>query len=173
MGIGGAMIMPATLSILGNIFPDAKERTRAIAIWAAMAAVGIALGPVLGGVLLAHFSWGSIFIVNVPIVIIGLVLGYFLVPESRDPQHAALDPLGAVLSIAALGTLLWSIIEAPSKGWGSTPIVAGFLIGALLLVAFFAWERLRYSHAVWHLFVVAGSVCHYIAILQYIVRPSA
>src|ERR1700712_4038180 len=73
MGIGGAMIMPSTLSILGTVFPDAAERARAIAIWAAMSAVGIALGPVLGGVLLAHFSWGSIFVVNVPVVVLAII----------------------------------------------------------------------------------------------------
>src|SRR6476661_2701954 len=140
MGVGGAFIMPATLSIITNVFTEPVERGKAIGVWAGVSALGIGLGPITGGILLEHFWWGSVFIVNVPIVIAGLVLGYFLVPESRDPEHAALDPLGAVLSIAALGTLLWSIIEAPGKGWGSTPIVAGFLIGALLLVGFFAWE---------------------------------
>ena len=140
MGVGGAFIMPATLSIITNVFTDPAERGKAIGIWAGVSALGIGLGPITGGILLEHFWWGSVFIVNVPIVIAGLVLGYFLVPESRDPGHAALDPLGAVLSIAALGALLWAIIEAPGKGWGSTPIVAGFVIGGALLVCFFAWE---------------------------------
>ena len=140
MGVGGAFIMPATLSIITNVFTEPVERGKAIGIWAGVSALGIGLGPITGGILLEHFWWGSVFIVNVPIVIAGLVLGYFLVPESRDPEHAALDPLGAVLSIAALGTLLWSIIEAPGKGWGSTPILVGFALGAVLLVAFFAWE---------------------------------
>src|SRR6478672_9685672 len=126
MGIGGAFIMPATLSIITNVFTDPAERGKAIGIWAGVSALGIGLGPITGGILLEHFWWGSIFIVNVPIVIIGLVLGYFLIPESRDPEHAALDPLGAVLSIFALGSLLWAIIEAPGKGWTSTPILAGF-----------------------------------------------
>ncbi len=119
MGIGGAFIMPATLSIITNVFTDPAERGKAIGIWAGVSALGIGLGPITGGILLEHFWWGSIFIVNVPIVIVGLVLGYFLVPESRDPEHAALDPLGAVLSIVALGSLLWAIIEAPGKGWTS------------------------------------------------------
>ncbi|MFT3851248.1 MAG: MFS transporter [Ilumatobacteraceae bacterium] len=140
MGIGGAFIMPSTLSIITNVFTDPAERGKAIGIWAGVSALGIGLGPITGGVLLEHFWWGSVFIVNVPIVVAGLVLGYFLIPESRDPEHAALDPLGAVLSIAALGTLLWSIIEAPGKGWGSTPIIVGFVIGLVLLAAFFAWE---------------------------------
>jgi Na+/melibiose symporter-like transporter len=81
-----------------------------------------------------------VFIVNVPIVIIGLVLGYFLIPESKDPTHAALDPVGALLSIAALGALLWSIIEAPSHGWTDGTILIGFATGAVLLLAFFGWE---------------------------------
>jgi len=140
MGIGAAFIMPATLSIITNVFTDPAERGKAIGIWAGVSALGIGLGPITGGILLEHFWWGSIFIVNVPIVIIGLVLGYFLIPESRDPEHAALDPLGAVLSIFALGSLLWAIIEAPGKGWTSTPILAGFAIGIVLLIAFFAWE---------------------------------
>ena len=82
---------------------------------------------------------------NVPIVVAGLVLGYALIPESRDPSHGRLDPVGALLSIVALGSLLWSVIEAPTKGWGSSPIVAGFVIGAVLLAFFFTWE-LRSSH---------------------------
>ena len=85
-------------------------------------ASGSARSP--AGFLLEHFWWGSIFIVNVPIVILGLVLGFLLVPESRDPSHAALDPVGAVLSIVSLGTILWAVIEAPSHGWGAPEILA-------------------------------------------------
>src|SRR3954447_2372622 len=140
MGIGGAVIMPSTLSIITNVFTDPAERGKAIGIWAGVSALGIGLGPILGGVLLEHFWWGSIFIVNVPIVIAGLVLGYFLVPESKDPSHSALDPVGAVLSIAALGTILWAVIEAPGHGWGAPEIVGAFVVGAVLLGAFFAWE---------------------------------
>ena len=140
MGVGGAFIMPSTLSIITNVFTDPAERGKAIGVWAGVSALGIGLGPILGGVLLEHFWWGSVFIVNVPIVAIGLVFGFFLVPESRDPTHAALDPTGAVLSIAALGALLWSVIEAPSHGWGSATIVTGFAVGVVLLAAFFAWE---------------------------------
>ncbi len=120
MGVGAAFIMPATLSIITNVFTDPRERGKAIGIWAGVSALGIGIGPITGGLLLEHFWWGSVFIVNVPIVIAGLVLGYWLIPESKDPSHAALDPLGAVLSIAALGTILWAVIEAPSKGWTST-----------------------------------------------------
>jgi len=140
MGIGGACIMPSTLSIITNVFTDPAERGKAIGIWAGVSALGIGLGPILGGVLLEHFWWGSVFIVNVPIVVAGLVLGFFLIPESRDPNHSPLDPVGAVLSIGALGSLLWSIIEAPSHGWGSGVIVAGFVLGVVLLASFFVWE---------------------------------
>src|SRR6478752_7552219 len=134
MGVGGAFIMPATLSIITNVFTDPVERGKAIG-----------LGPITGGFLLEHFWWGSIFIVNVPIVIVGLVLGFLYVPESMDPTHAALDPVGALLSIAALGSLLWAVIEAPSHGWGAPEIVAGFALGAVLLAAFLVWE-LRSRH---------------------------
>lgn len=145
MGAGGAFIMPSTLSIITNVFTDPAERGKAIGIWAGVSALGLGLGPISGGFLLEHFWWGSIFIVNVPIVVAGLAFGYALIPESRDPSHGRLDPVGALLSIAALGSLLWSVIEAPTKGWGATPIVAGFVIGAVLLALFFTWE-LRSSH---------------------------
>jgi len=111
-----------------------------IALWSGLGGAIAALGPLLSGAMLEHFWWGSIFIVNVPIVIAGLVLGFFFVPESMDPTHGALDPVGALLSIAALGSLLWAVIEAPSHGWGAPEIVAGFVAGALLLGAFFVWE---------------------------------
>jgi len=140
MGIGGAFIMPSTLSIITNVFTDPAERGKAIGIWAGVSALGLGLGPISGGFLLEHFWWGSVFIVNVPIVITGLVLGYLLVPESSDPSHGRLDPVGALLSVVSLGSLLWAVIEAPSKGWSSAPILAGFAIGAVLLGAFFAWE---------------------------------
>jgi EmrB/QacA subfamily drug resistance transporter len=145
MGIGGAFIMPATLSIITNVFTNPRERGKAIGIWAGVSAVGLGIGPITGGFLLEHFWWGSIFIVNLPVVILGLVLGYAFIPESKDPTHAQLDPVGAVLSIVSLGVLLWSIIEAPSKGWAAPEIVAGFVVGAVLLGAFFVWE-LRSSH---------------------------
>jgi EmrB/QacA subfamily drug resistance transporter len=145
MGIGGAFIMPSTLSIITNVFTDPRERGKAIGIWAGVSALGLGIGPISGGALLEHFWWGSIFIVNVPIVIAGLVLGYFLIPESSDPSHARFDPVGAVLSVLALGVLLRSVIEAPGSGWGAPEIVAGFVGGGLLLVAFLLWE-LRSSH---------------------------
>jgi EmrB/QacA subfamily drug resistance transporter len=140
MGIGGALIMPATLSILTNVFHDPKERARAIGVWAGVSAGGIAFGPLMGGILIAHFWWGSVFLVNVPVVLIALVGGHKVLPTSKDPAAPRLDPLGAVLSIAALMTLLWGLIEAPTKGWGSTPILSAFGIGIVLLAVFIAWE---------------------------------
>jgi EmrB/QacA subfamily drug resistance transporter len=144
MGIGAAFIMPATLSILTNVFTDRAERAKAIGIWAGVSALGIGVGPIAGGFLLSHFWWGSVFLVNVPLVAVGLVLGFLLVPDSRDPAAPKLDPFGAVLSIAGLTALLWSVIEAPSHGWGSNQILVGFAVGAVLMSAFLAWE-LTYS----------------------------
>src|SRR3954454_5464056 len=140
MGIGGAFIMPATLSIITNVFTNPRERGKAIGIWAGVSALGLGIGPITGGFLLEHFWWGSIFIVNVPIVIAGLVLGYLFIPESSDPSHGKLDPIGALLSIVALGSILWAIIEGPDKGWTSSEIVAAFAVGFVLLGAFFGWE---------------------------------
>ncbi len=143
MGIGGAFIMPSTLSILTNVFTEPRERTKAIGMWAGVAGLA-GLGPIVGGLLLTRFWWGSVFLVNVPIVIIGLIGGFFLVPDSRDPSGSKLDPVGALLSIAALGTLLWAVIEGPAHGWKSTSILMAFGVGTVLLVVFMLWE-LSYS----------------------------
>ena len=140
MGLGGAFVMPTTLSILTNVFP-AEERGRAIGVWAAVAGLGIALGPIAGGWLLEHFAWGSIFLVNVPIVAVAIVAGVAIVPESRDPEEAHLDPVGAVLSIVGLAALVWAIIEAPTRGWTGTTVLAGFGFAAVVLLLFTAWER--------------------------------
>jgi EmrB/QacA subfamily drug resistance transporter len=140
MGIGGALIMPATLSIITNVFP-ANERGKAIGAWAGVAGVGVALGPLTGGFLLEHFYWGSVFLVNVPIVAAGVAAGVFLIPTSKDPSAPKLDPTGAVLSIVGLTSLLYGIIEAPANGWGDSTILASFAIAAVLLLAFVLWER--------------------------------
>jgi len=140
MGIGGALIMPATLSIITNLFP-AHERGKAIGAWAGVAGLGGALGPLTGGFLVEHFYWGSVFLVNIPIVIFGLLAGFFVIPTSRDPHAGKLDPLGAVLSIAGLTALLYAIIEAPSKGWGSASTIVVGTLGVLLLLGFVVWER--------------------------------
>jgi EmrB/QacA subfamily drug resistance transporter len=153
MGIGGALIMPATLSIITNVF-SGTERPKAIGIWAATAGVGVALGPLTGGALLEHFYWGSIFLVNLPIVAVGLLAGVFLIPNSKDPRAPRLDVTGAVLSIAGLSSLLYAVIQAPNAGWTAPRILAFFAVGGVLLAAFFAWER-RVDHPMldvrfWH-----------------------
>jgi EmrB/QacA subfamily drug resistance transporter len=144
MGIGGAFIMPATLSIITNTFPP-EERGRAIGFWAAIAGVGSALGPISGGLLLEHFYWGSIFLVNIPIVAFALLTGFFLIPTSKDPTNARLDVVGALLSIVGLITLVWAIIEAPQHGWTSTPTLVAFAVAAGALGAFAWWES-RVEH---------------------------
>jgi len=144
MGIGGAFIMPATLSIITNVFP-ASERAKAIGVWAATAGVAVALGPLTGGFLLEHFYWGSVFLVNLPVVLVGLVAGVFLIPDSKDPHPQRLDPVGALLSIVGLATLLYAIIEGPDFGWTDSTTLAAFAAGGLILGAFFVWE-LRSDH---------------------------
>ena len=139
MGIGGALIMPATLSIITNVFPP-QERARAIGVWAAIAGVASALGPISGGFLVEHFYWGSIFLVNVPIVVVALVAGFVLIPDSKDPSEPPLDPVGAVLSIVGLITLVYAIIEAPEKGWATPATVGTFAVAAVVLGVFWVWE---------------------------------
>jgi EmrB/QacA subfamily drug resistance transporter len=144
MGVGGALIMPSTLSILTNVFP-AEERGRAIGVWAGVSGLGIAIGPIVGGYLLNHFWWGSVFLVNVPVVIFALIAGRLIVPNSKDPSPSALDPVGAVLSIAGLVSLVYGIIEAPAHGWTSPETLGTFAAAAVVLVAFVIWE-LRSDH---------------------------
>ena len=119
MGMGGAMMMPPTLAVIVNVFEE-KERPKAIAIWAMMAGVGVALGPILGGALLEYFYWGSVFLVNVPIAGIAIAASLFLVPDSRDPRSRPLDIPGALLSMGAVSALVLAIIEGPTWG-GSVP----------------------------------------------------
>ena len=145
MGVGAAFIMPATLSIITNVFHDPRERAKAIGVWAGVSAIGVASGPMIGGVLLEHFWWGSVFLVNVPIVVTALVLGYIFIPDSRDPSAPQLDALGSLLSIVGLATLLWAIIEAPSHGWTSPEVLVAFAVGAAIAVCFVLWE-LHSSH---------------------------
>lgn len=138
MGIGAAFIFPTTLSILTNTFDDPRERARAIGVWAGVSGIGVALGPMLGGILVEHFDWGAVFFVNVPICALALLLGYFFIPTSRDPHNRPLDPMGALLSILTLVTLLYAIIQAPEEGWLATDVVAAF-VAALVLLGVFAW----------------------------------
>ena len=144
MGVGGAMIMPATLSIITDVFPR-EERGKAIGIWAAVAGLGIGLGPIVGGLLLESYFWGAVFLVNVPIVIAALILGYFFVPASRDPEATPLDLKGAFTSLVAVTALVFGIIEGPSKGWSSTPVIASFIVAAVFGAAFI-WIERRTEH---------------------------
>jgi len=139
MGVGAAFVMPATLSILAHVFPP-NERPRAIAIWAGFAGFGVAMGGVVSGALLEHFWWGSIFLINVFVVVVALVAGFFLIPRSREKIHAPLDPLGALLSIAGLSALVYGIIEAPDNGWLSAQTLGTFAIAIAILSAFVWWQ---------------------------------
>ena len=141
MGLGAAFVMPATLSIITNLFTDPKERARAIAAWAGVAGLGVAIGPITGGWLLEHFWWGSVFLVNVPFIVLALVAGRRLLPESRDPDQPRLDVVGALLSIVGLTALIWTVIEAPHHGWTDAVTLGGFTAAAAVLGGFVTWER--------------------------------
>ncbi len=139
MGLGAAFIMPSTLSILVNVFPP-HERTKAIAIWAGVVGAAGAIGPVSTGLLLSRFWYGSVFLVNVPIIATALVAGWFLLPKSRDPLEADIDPIGAILSIIGIVALVYGLIEAPGHGWTSTTTLVAFGVAAVVLLAFVLWE---------------------------------
>lgn len=139
MGIGAAFIFPTTLSILTNTFTG-HERAKAIGVWAGVSGLGVALGPMIGGLLIEHFSWGSVFLVNLPICAAALVLGHFFVFDSRDPDNRPLDPVGALLSIVMLVALLYAIIEAPQQGWLASEVVASFAFALFFMACFAIWE---------------------------------
>ena len=143
MGASAAVIFPTTLSIITNAFPDRTERARAIGVWGAVTGLGVAVGPVTGGVLLAHFGWPSVFLALVPVAVAALAATWARVPESSDPGQARLDPPGLLLSSAAIGMLVYTIIEAPGWGWGSAASVGGFAAAGVLGAAFVLVERRR------------------------------
>jgi EmrB/QacA subfamily drug resistance transporter len=145
MGLGATLIMPATLAIITNTFTDRTERQRALGIWAGTSGAGVALGPIVGGLLLAHFAWGSIFLINVPIALFGLVAGIRLVPNSRNEHAQRLDLVGSLLSILGLGLVLWAVIEAPVHGWISVEVLGAGGVGIAALVGFVIRES-RTSH---------------------------
>ncbi len=145
MGIGAALIFPATLALLVNVFTVPKQRAIAIAVWAATSGLAVALGPVTGGLLLRHFWWGSVFLVNVPVIVVALALVAWLVPTSRDTAIHRFDPLGIVLSIVGITALVWAVIEGPHHGWVSVASMLAFGAAFALLVAFVWWER-RIDH---------------------------
>src|SRR3954471_11754568 len=141
MGACAALIFPTTLSIISNTFRDRKERAAALGVWGAVVGVGVAAGPVTGGLLLEHFPWGSVFWALVPLALLTAVAAYLLVPESRDPGVPPLDRPGLALSVAMLTALTVTIIEAPQHGWSSTFTLVGFALSALLFVVFVVVER--------------------------------
>jgi EmrB/QacA subfamily drug resistance transporter len=141
MGIGAAAVMPSTLSILTNVFTGSGERARAIGIWSGTTGLGVAVGPVAGGWLLAHFWWGSVFLVNVPVALVGLVAAAWLVPSSKNPAAKPPDQFGAALSIVGMGLLLWGIIEAPNRSWTSSLVLGAIAAGVTVVAVFTLWER--------------------------------
>ena len=141
MGLGAALIFPATLSLLTNVFTERGERARAIGLWGATTGVGIAVGPIVGGWLLERFSWSSVFFALAPVAALAALLVIASVPTSRDPEAPPADRAGLALSIAAMALLIYTIIEAPNHGWTAARSVAGFGLALSLLAAFVTWER--------------------------------
>ena len=141
MGLGAAAVFPATLSLISNVFTERVERARAIGLWGATAGVAVALGPIVGGWLLEHFSWSSIFFAMAPVAAGAALLVWRYVPTSRDPNAAAADRPGLVLSAAAMAVLIFTIIEAPAHGWSSARTLSGFALAGALLTAFAVVER--------------------------------
>jgi len=140
MGVGAALIFPATLAIITNMFRVPEERAKAIGIWSAVSGMAVAAGPIAGGWLLEHYWWGSVFFINVPIAATVAAAAWLFVPESREANAPPLDKLGVALSIASITALVFTIIQAPQWGWSSMTTIAGFAVAAVLLSAFVVWE---------------------------------
>ena len=143
MGAAAALIFPTTLSIITNTFAERRARAQAIGAWGAVTGLGVATGPVVGGVLLERFWWGSVFLALVPVAVIAMVGAWVIVPRSRLADRAPLDRTGLGLSVVALGSLVFTIIEAPDHGWLAPRTLAGFLLTAVAAVLFVRWERSR------------------------------
>lgn len=140
LGVGAAVVMPSTLSILRNVFTDRQERTLALGVWSSVAGAGAAVGPLLAGFLLERFWWGSVFLINVPLMGLAFVLGAWLVPESRDPDPPRWDAVGALLSVAGLFSLVYGIQQVPEDGPTATVMATG-LGGIALLFVLVLWLR--------------------------------
>jgi EmrB/QacA subfamily drug resistance transporter len=145
MGIGAAAVQPQTLSIIQNVF-EPRERGKAIGIWAGASGMAIALGPIAGGTLLKYFWWGSIFLVNVPIVVVALVAIFFLVPDSRDPKPGRLDPAGVLLSMVALVVLVYGVIEGGNSNKWLQWNTSGAIVLGIALLVLFVWLQKRSTH---------------------------
>jgi EmrB/QacA subfamily drug resistance transporter len=145
MGLGGAAVMPQTLSIISNVF-EPRERARAIGIWASAVGVGVAIGPVLGGTLLSHFWWGSVFLINVPVTVLGAVAVLALVPESRNPAPGRIDFIGVLASVVGLVLLVYGIVQGGDTGsWVGADVLIPVIAG-LVVLALFGWYETRISH---------------------------
>lgn len=142
LGVGGAMIMPTTLSMIRSIFPDPTERARALAIWSVIASIGAIIGPIVGGGLLEFFSWHSAFLINVPFVAVAIIAGIVLLPESRDPHPPRWDVLATVLSMGGMVALVWGIKQIAKHGW-SDPGSWAVLVAGLVLMGLFVVRCLR------------------------------
>jgi EmrB/QacA subfamily drug resistance transporter len=140
MGLGSAIMTPMAMAILPVLFAPA-ERARAISVMAAAMGIGVPLGPIVGGFLLDHFWWGSIFLVNVPVAVIGMIAAALFIPESRDPRSRPVDWLGGLLSTAGLVLAVYGVIEAPRRGWSSDQVLVPLAVGLALLAVFVVWER--------------------------------
>jgi len=141
MGAFAAFIYPTTLSIITNAYPDRAERARAIGVWGAVTGIGVAVGPLTGGLLLAHYWYGSVFLALVPAALVAAIAATAIVPESREPGAAPLDLPGLITSSAAICLLVYTIIEAPHYGWGAPRTIAGFVVTALIGAVFVIVER--------------------------------
>lgn len=138
--VGGSMLNPVAMSIITNVFTDPAERARAIGIWGAVIGLSMALGPVIGGVLVSSVGWRSIFWVNIPVGIAAIVLTALFVPESKAARPRSADPVGQILVMASLASLVYAIIEGPNRGWASAEIVAFFSVAAAAAIVFFGYE---------------------------------
>ncbi|WP_171171889.1 MFS transporter [Streptomyces sp. I05A-00742] len=152
MGVGGALLMTTTLAVVVQVFDD-TERTKAIGIWGAVASLGFACGPLIGGTLLDHFWWGSIFLVNIPVAVLGLIAVLKLVPESRNPAGDRPDLLGALLSTIGMTGIVFAIISGPEHGWTSARVLLSGGIGVVVMALFVLWElRIPYPMLDMHFF---------------------
>jgi EmrB/QacA subfamily drug resistance transporter len=140
-GLGAALVTPTTLAIISAAYPEARERARAVGIWAGVGGLALAVGPLIGGVLAQHASWGWIFTINVPVGIATLLLGLWAVRESREPVRRPLDIPGLVLATTALTALTWALIEGGPRGWTSVTVLGGFAVAALAALAFVVVEQ--------------------------------
>ncbi|MFE0138034.1 MFS transporter [Streptomyces sp. NPDC059037] len=165
MGIGGALLMTTTLAVIVQIFDD-SERMKAIGLWSTVNSLGFAIGPLVGGVMLDHFWWGAIFLINIPVAVLGFVAVVKLIPESKNPQGDRPDLLGAVFSTIGMASVVYAIISGPEHGWTSTQVLVSAAVGVVVLGVFVWWElRIPYPMLDMHFFrnqrfigAVAGAI---------------